>query len=386
MIRVASRFRIALLGFVAGSLVSLAAGDIVHTVYFKLKHAPGSDAEQRFIEQARTLASIPSVQQFEVVRETSPKNPFTWGLRMRFADQTAYDAYDKHPDHVRFVQEVWLKEVAEFQEIDYVAVPGEIKLIDPELSHWEIWMGVPHTSVQGLPAGIPQDDDMRKGQPVGLGKNLKNVFTVMEQDGESVLKISGEIWGGLTTRQSFENYHLTCQVRWGEKKWAPRLEQKRNNGLLYHCTGRHGVVANSWKQSLEYQVQEGDLGDLWLLGKLGCDVRATPREQDRPIWSPTSETIVKDRPVQRIKNYESPRHEWTRVDLYVLGSTAVHCVNGKVVLALENARDANGMPLNRGQIQIQSESAVVYYKDMWLRPIDKLPADVAKAAGLAPAN
>jgi hypothetical protein len=39
---------------------------------------------------------------------------------MEFSDQADYDAYNKHPDHVSFVQNVWMKEVAEFQEIDYV--------------------------------------------------------------------------------------------------------------------------------------------------------------------------------------------------------------------------------------------------------------------------
>ena len=32
---------------------------------------------------------------------------------------TAYAAYNEHPDHVRFVQERWLAEIADFLEIDY---------------------------------------------------------------------------------------------------------------------------------------------------------------------------------------------------------------------------------------------------------------------------
>jgi hypothetical protein len=38
---------------------------------------------------------------------------------MEFASQAAYDGYNAHPDHVRFVEERWLKEVADFLEIDY---------------------------------------------------------------------------------------------------------------------------------------------------------------------------------------------------------------------------------------------------------------------------
>jgi hypothetical protein len=33
----------------------------------------------------------------------------------------AYEGYNEHPDHVRFVQERWLAEVSDFLELDYVA-------------------------------------------------------------------------------------------------------------------------------------------------------------------------------------------------------------------------------------------------------------------------
>lgn len=97
---------------------------IVHSVFFKLKHPAGSVAEQRFMEQTRELRNIPGVNNFQVLNEISPKNPFTFGLSMEFADQTAYDAYSNHPDHVRYVQEIWLKEVDDFQEIDYTQHAG----------------------------------------------------------------------------------------------------------------------------------------------------------------------------------------------------------------------------------------------------------------------
>jgi len=41
---------------------------------------------------------------------------------MEFADRAAYDGYNEHPDHVRFVQERWLAEVADFLEVDYEAL------------------------------------------------------------------------------------------------------------------------------------------------------------------------------------------------------------------------------------------------------------------------
>ena len=93
---------------------------IRHTVVFRLKHPAASAPELDFLRAARELAGIPGVQHFECLRQVSSKNPFTFGLSMEFADAAAYQRYSDYPDHVRFVQERWLPEVAEFMEIDYI--------------------------------------------------------------------------------------------------------------------------------------------------------------------------------------------------------------------------------------------------------------------------
>ena len=93
---------------------------IRHTVAFKLKHTPGSQAEQDFLAEALELASIPGVIRFEQLRQVSGKNPYAFGFSMEFADQAAYDGYNVHPAHVRFVQEWWIPEVESFLEADYI--------------------------------------------------------------------------------------------------------------------------------------------------------------------------------------------------------------------------------------------------------------------------
>ncbi|MFC4554919.1 Dabb family protein [Georgenia faecalis] len=95
---------------------------IEHTVAFRLSAAPGSPEEAGFLDEARTaLTSIPGVEDFAVMRQVSPKSPLAWQFRMRFADQAAYDAYSAHPTHVDFVERRWTRDVAEFQELDFVA-------------------------------------------------------------------------------------------------------------------------------------------------------------------------------------------------------------------------------------------------------------------------
>jgi hypothetical protein len=101
---------------------ALTPGRIRHTVSFTLAHPPGSDEEADFLAAAARLADvIEGVEAFEVLREVSPKNEFVHGLSMEFADRAAYDLYNEHPEHVAFVQDRWMAEVTDFQEIDYEA-------------------------------------------------------------------------------------------------------------------------------------------------------------------------------------------------------------------------------------------------------------------------
>jgi hypothetical protein len=95
---------------------------IRHTVIFALKHARGSPEETAFLRDALLLERIPGVEKFERLRQVSPKADFAFGFSMEFADQAAYDGYNGHPDHVAFVRDRWVPEVARFQEIDYVAL------------------------------------------------------------------------------------------------------------------------------------------------------------------------------------------------------------------------------------------------------------------------
>jgi hypothetical protein len=96
-------------------------GRIRHTVAFRLRHPAGSAAERDFLEAAERLGEIPGVEEFEVLAEVSPKNGFSFWISMEFANAAAYDAYNLHPDHVRFVEGRWVPEVEDFLEIDYAA-------------------------------------------------------------------------------------------------------------------------------------------------------------------------------------------------------------------------------------------------------------------------
>ena len=93
---------------------------IQHTVVFRLNTDADAD---HFFTRTRKLAVIRGVKDFEVLRQVGQKNDFTHGLSMYFDDQSAYDRYNDHPDHLAFVNDVWLPNVADFIEIDYVRDP-----------------------------------------------------------------------------------------------------------------------------------------------------------------------------------------------------------------------------------------------------------------------
>jgi hypothetical protein len=100
---------------------ALAPGRIRHTVVFTLSHPEGSPDEANFLAAAARLSAIPGVEEFEILREVSPKNSYRYGISMEFADGDAYEGYNGHPDHVAFVQRRWIPEVSDFLEIDYIA-------------------------------------------------------------------------------------------------------------------------------------------------------------------------------------------------------------------------------------------------------------------------
>lgn len=250
-------------------------------------------------------------------------------------------------------------------------------LLDAELSQWDIFMGVPHysLSLEGFEKG-----DGKKGTPIGLHKDPLQVFTIQMENGEPVLQVSGEIFGGISTKQPYENYHLSLQFKFGEEKFAPRLHDKRDSGLLYHGQEPHGQFWNVWLRSQELQIQETDCGDYHALAGVSMDIRAVNSKEGHPeFWHYTPEGAARtfQSRCRKSTDYENPHGEWSTIELVCLGDKAYHIVNGKLVMVLENSRqyiDGVAVPLTSGKIQLQSEGAALAYRDIKIRSISKLPA------------
>ncbi len=261
-------------------------------------------------------------------------------------------------------------------------------LLGNTLDGWVAFTGVPHktTTVPGFPAS--DSEDCRRGTPVGLSDPL-GIFTIEQRDGEPVLHISGQGYAGLSTEESFSNYHLTCETKWGEKKYPPRLNAKRDSGLLIHCTGEHGAFWNVWMRCLECQVQETDCGDLIPLAGTSCTVAIKPTDTRRPIYAPDGEVspVGKGAPqgyITRQANHERVG-DWNRIDVFAVEDRLAFAVNGQIVMRIANAKNgsqADGEPLTGGKIQIQSESAEVEYRRLRIRPITQIPAGETVSANV----
>ena len=261
--------------------------------------------------------------------------------------------------------------------------PGDWKpLLDAKFSQFDVYLSYRGDQIMSVLKGSAPADL----KPVGLNPPGQTVFTMIEQGGKPVLRISGEIYGCATTRQDFSNYHFRASFKWGDKKWEPRLTELKDSGILYHSNGAFGVdYWKSWALSQEFQVIEHGIGEYWRIANSEIDIRVDPKAPGAvaPKWNPKASWMEfsgsnnnalagsdEDRPGQ-----------WNTLELVCFEDRCVHIANGKVVMALKNARYKDGdktVPMTGGKLQIQSEAAEVFYRDIEIRSIPAMPAKYAR--------
>jgi hypothetical protein len=248
-----------------------------------------------------------------------------------------------------------------------------------DLSGWDTWLGKPDKSVEGV--DLKKDPKGEYVGTVGLNKDPKHVYTVVDLEGKPAIRIAGEIFGALTSKEEYGNYHLRLEFRWGEKRWAPRAKQPRDSGLLYHCYGDHGAAGTFWMRSLECQIMEQDCGSYYNVGGgVIVDVEGSrPGEKGRITYKKGGMKFTDvTQSILRGEDYEKPAGEWNTIDLLAVGDKSVHLVNGKPNMILTHIRKVGSKePLTRGKIQIQSEGAEVFYRNIAIKPLSKIPEQYA---------
>jgi hypothetical protein len=158
-----------------------------------------------------------------------------------------------------------------------------------------------------------------------------------------VLHVSGEEFGYITTEKKYRDFHFTVEFKWGEKKYPPRENAKRDAGIMYHVILYSGDKI--WPRSLEYQVQEGDCGDFWMTDSTTIRYRDT--------LTPLRNSFR----VAKIKDAEKPNGQWNKAEVIVKNGKITHLLNGEIVITAElgNTRE--------GTLLLQSEGAELFYRN-----------------------
>jgi hypothetical protein len=222
----------------------------------------------------------------------------------------------------------------------------------------------------------------------------KQVFSV--QDG--MLRVSGDGYGGLITKKPYRDYHLIVEFKWGDKTWGDREHAARDSGILVHGWGPDGGFGNTWMTSIEAQIIEGGVGDILVLsGKdpesgevltTSLTAEITKDRDGEKVWKKGGDRITLSsgrinwygRDVDWVDkigfrgeaDVESPRGQWTRLEVIADGAHLLYRVNGVVVNEGFDAKP------DFGKITLQTEQAEMFVRRFELWPLGKAPKDDLK--------
>lgn len=226
----------------------------------------------------------------------------------------------------------------------------------------------------------------------GKGVAEKRKMVTVEQEMLHIMgnEVTGELFeaGYLATQQEFGNVHIRLEYKWGMKTFFPRTVSKRDNGLLYGLVGEDRV----WPTMAEYQIEEGDTGDIYLIGGVQgiqpphrqglTGIGITPRTGWPKEGSPEARALLNPQmPTAPEPDYVSGRlvkdgdfenlDGWNVAEVIWQGDRAAHILNGRTVAEVKNLRypDPDNprkfKPLVRGKIALELE-----YAEIWFRRIE----------------
>lgn len=241
------------------------------------------------------------------------------------------------------------------------------------LDGWDVYLGPPErTGKANLPVGTP----------IGLNNDPERIFSVQMADGAPAIRADGKIWGTLTTKRDFRNYWLHVEYKWGQK-WSQDLSFPRNNGILYHSYGDFGALDKTWMNSIELEIVPGKVGganpvgsDSWFTTTVGRDAKLDTPTKRRFMLGGREISVGEDgfEFIQGSTEAENPLGRWNTIDLYVFGDRAIHVLNGVPVMAVSNMTGGGDhAPLTHGRIQLQSEGAETFFRNLTIKEIDRLP-------------
>lgn len=178
----------------------------------------------------------------------------------------------------------------------------------------------------------------------------------------------------IQTEAEHSNYRLSLEYKWGAKQFQPRVVEGRDAGLLYHA---HGGEPLSWPLGLEFQIEDGDTGDLWTLSTRATSSVLPETGRYAPATAggvPTTVGAPGDYGRVRHGALSELPEAWNTLELIVKGDRATHIVNGFVSLRAHDLKrwDAAAkawVPLLGGKLALLAESTEIFYRNIRIRPL-----------------
>lgn len=229
----------------------------------------------------------------------------------------------------------------------------------------------------------------------GKGVAEKRKMVTVEQEMLHIMgnEVTDELFeaGYIATNQEFGDVHIRLECRFGMKRFFPRTLSKRDNGLLYGLVGEDHV----WPTMVEYQIEEGDTGDIYLVGGVRgvqpphaqglTGVGANPTTGWPKEGTPQARALIRTprpgAPPPPEPNYVSNRllkdgdfenlDGWNIVEVIWKGDRAIHILNGRTVAEITNLQYPDPknagkfLPLTRGKIALEIE-----YAETWFRRVE----------------
>jgi hypothetical protein len=231
-------------------------------------------------------------------------------------------------------------------------------------------------------------------EPLVANVDPQGVFSVTNLNGENVIHVTGEVYGAITTREQFTNFHFRVQFKWGLQRWPGRANVGRDTGILYCAIGQPNP-RTGWMTSVENNIMEKGVGQWWSVNGAIIDVEGEWITPENELYVPYKKegrgekNIVWKRGAPRITanpangitppfDVEQVFGNWNTVEVVFWGGQCIHILNGHVNLVAVNPRWKAGelwRPLTHGRIQLQSEAAEVFYRKAEGRHLDELPSE-----------
>ena len=208
------------------------------------------------------------------------------------------------------------------------------------------------------------------------GKNAdpKKVFKV-ENGMVHILDIpvtrESQEFGYLATDREFGHCRIRAEFKWGVKRFPPREDDKRDSGLLYYFTGPDKV----WPRALELQIQETDVGDLWILE--GSRITTKIETEGYPMYVLSGPLRTQSRGrIIKFGDFED-RDGWNTVEAVLDGDRSTQLVNGRAVMRAWDVKQtspddpATYLPVTSGRIMLQAEGAEIWFRNVRMKPLDQ---------------